>query len=36
MVQLGGAVGNKSAFGANGERISETLTTMLNLNNSKF
>ncbi len=34
VVQLGGAVGNKSAFGANGDKISETLATILNLKNS--
>jgi 3-carboxy-cis,cis-muconate cycloisomerase len=34
VVQLGGAVGNKSAFGANGEKISETLATILTLKNS--
>ena len=34
VVQFGGAVGNKSAFGANGDVISETLATILNLKNS--
>lgn len=34
VLQLGGAVGNKSAFGAKGNEISETLATILNLNNS--
>jgi 3-carboxy-cis,cis-muconate cycloisomerase len=33
VVQLGGAVGNKSAFGRDGDRISETLASMLNLKN---
>jgi 3-carboxy-cis,cis-muconate cycloisomerase len=34
VVQLGGAVGNKSAFGTNGKAISETLATILTLKNS--
>jgi 3-carboxy-cis,cis-muconate cycloisomerase len=36
VVQLGGAVGNKSAFGENEDSISETLATILNLKNSKI
>ena len=36
VVQLGGAVGNKSAFGANGDNISETLATILKLKNVKL
>lgn len=34
VVQLGGAVGNKSVFGANGDKISETLATILKLKNT--
>ena len=36
VVQLGGAVGNKSAFGANEDNISTELATILQLNNSKL
>jgi 3-carboxy-cis,cis-muconate cycloisomerase len=36
VVQLGGAVGNKSAFGEYGANISETLATILNLKNTKL
>ncbi len=36
VVQLGGAVGDKSAFGENGTNISETLASILNLENSKI
>lgn len=34
VVQLGGVVGNKSAFGVNRDKISETLATILKLKNS--
>ncbi len=36
VVQLGGAVGNKSAFGEYGDNISESLATILQLKNSKL
>jgi 3-carboxy-cis,cis-muconate cycloisomerase len=36
VVQLGGAVGDKSAFGANGDVISETLAQILNLKHTKL
>ncbi|MDZ7899787.1 MAG: 3-carboxy-cis,cis-muconate cycloisomerase [Arcicella sp.] len=36
VVQLGGAVGNKSAFGTNGEGISETLAAILGLKNTSI
>ena len=36
VIQLGGAVGNKSAFGEHGDNISQTLATTLNLKNSKL
>jgi 3-carboxy-cis,cis-muconate cycloisomerase len=36
VIQLGGAVGDKSAFGEHGDNISETLATILHLKNTEF